>query len=53
MPDIGILFDLGGAVYQGGVLIPGAKESINILRQYNLPFRFITNTTRMTKKISG
>ena len=50
MPDIGILFDLDGVIYQGDSLISGAKESINLLRQNNIPCRFITNTTRMTKK---
>ena len=50
MHDIGILFDLDGVIYQGDFLISGAKESINLLRQNNIPCRFITNTTRMTKK---
>ena len=50
MHDIGILFDLDGVIYQGDSLISGAKESINLLRQNNFPCRFITNTTRMTKK---
>lgn len=50
MHDIGILFDLDGVIYQGDSLISGAKESINLLRQHNIPCRFITNTTRMTKK---
>jgi len=50
MHDIGILFDLDGVIYQGDSLISGAKESINLLRQNNIPCRFITNTTRMTKQ---
>ncbi|MBC8256415.1 MAG: TIGR01458 family HAD-type hydrolase [Candidatus Marinimicrobia bacterium] len=50
MHKIGILFDLDGVIYQGDSLISGAKESINLIRQNNIPFRFITNTTRMTKK---
>ena len=50
MHDIGILFDLDGVIYQGDSLISGAKDSINLLRQNNIPCRFITNTTRMTKK---
>ena len=49
MNNFGILFDLDGVVYQGEELIAGARESIRILRQNNIPFRFITNTTRMTK----
>lgn len=50
MHEIGILFDLDGVIYQGDSLISGSKESINFLRNNNIPFRFITNTTRMTKK---
>ena len=50
MNDVGILFDLDGVIYQGDSLITGAKESIKLLRENNIPFRFITNTTRMTKK---
>ena len=50
MPNFGILFDLDGVIYQGNALIAGAKESISLLRQNNIPFRFITNTTRMTKR---
>ena len=50
MHNIGILFDIDGVIYQGNSLITGAKESINHLRRKNIPFRFITNTTRMTKK---
>ena len=50
MNDIGILFDLDGVIYQGDSLITGAKESIKLLRENNIPLRFITNTTRMTKK---
>ena len=50
MNNFGILFDLDGVIYQGEELITGAKESISLLRQNNIPFRFITNTTRMTKK---
>ena len=49
MHDIGILFDLYGVIYQDDSLIYGAKESINLLRQNNIPCHFITNTTRMTK----
>ena len=49
LQNIGVLLDLDGVVYQGGSLIPGAKEVIYILQQKNIPFRFITNTTRLTK----
>ena len=52
LQNIGVLLDLDGVVYQGGSLIPGAVETIHILQHNNIPFRFITNTTRLTKKNS-
>ena len=48
--NVGVLLDLDGVVYQGDSLIPGASKTIHILQQNNIPFRFITNTSRMTKK---
>jgi HAD superfamily hydrolase (TIGR01458 family) len=39
------LFDLDGTVYQGDAAIPGAPALIARLRQENVPFRFVTNTT--------
>ena len=50
LQNIGVLLDLDGVVYQGGSLISGAVETIHILQHNNIPFRFITNTTRLTKK---
>lgn len=44
------LFDLDGVFYISGVLIPGAKEAVTLLRNRNIPFRIITNTTTMTRK---
>jgi len=45
----GILFDLDGVIFQGNSLIPGSKEALRALRCAKIPFRFITNTTRLTK----
>ena len=45
----GVLFDLDGVIYEGNRLIPGAKEALKKLQSADIPFRFITNTTRMTK----
>ena len=50
LQNIGVLLDLDGVVYQGDSLISGAAETIHILKHNNVPFRFITNTTRLTKK---
>ena len=45
----GILFDLDGVVFQGQSLIPGSKKILCELQDSGIPYRFITNTTRMTK----
>ena len=45
----GVLFDLDGVIYEGNGLIPGSIEILNKLQTAGIPFRFITNTTRMTK----
>jgi len=50
LQNIGVLLDLDGVVYQGGSLIPGAVETVHMLQHNNIPLRFITNTTRLTKK---
>lgn len=41
-----VLLDLGGVVYLGEELLPGALEAIARLREAGLPLRFLTNTTR-------
>ena len=45
----GILFDLDGVIFQGNSLISGSKEILSALTEAEIPYRFITNTTRMTK----
>ena len=47
-PD-GVLFDLDGVIFQGNSLISGSKEILSALTGARIPYRFITNTTRMTK----
>ena len=46
----GFLFDLDGVVFQENSLISGSKEILSSLSMAGIPYRFITNTTRMTKK---
>lgn len=46
----GCLFDLDGTVYQAGRLISGAKETLNRLRAAEVPYRFVTNTTRKPRR---
>jgi len=42
----GCLFDLDGTIYQAGELIAGAGETLARLRDADVPYRFVTNTTR-------
>jgi HAD superfamily hydrolase (TIGR01458 family) len=41
-----VLIDLGGVVYQGERLLPGARAALDRLRRAGTPLRFLTNTTR-------
>jgi HAD superfamily hydrolase (TIGR01458 family) len=47
MKDVrGFLIDLDGVLYVGDTAIKGARESIDLLRDRNYTFRFVSNTTR-------
>jgi HAD superfamily hydrolase (TIGR01458 family) len=46
----GFLFDLDGVFIQSGKTLPGAKETITSLRDLNIPFRFLTNTTTKNRR---
>ena len=45
----GVLFDLDGVLFQCTSLMSGSKEILSALTGAGIPYRFITNTTRMTK----
>lgn len=45
----GLLIDLDGTVWDGDDLIAGADEAIARLRAGRVPFRFVTNTTRVPR----
>jgi len=45
----GLLIDLDGVIYTGGMQIPGAREAISWLEREELPFRFVSNTTRSSR----
>jgi HAD superfamily hydrolase (TIGR01458 family) len=45
----GVLLDLSGTIYEGDELLPGALEAVNELRAGGLPYRYITNTSRMPR----
>ncbi|MEZ5489422.1 MAG: TIGR01458 family HAD-type hydrolase [Gammaproteobacteria bacterium] len=44
----GILFDLDGVLYVGDRAITGARETLQWLKDRDIPFRFITNTSTRT-----
>jgi len=46
----GVLLDLGGVIYEGDHALPGAIDAVAKLHQAGLPLRFVTNTTRKTKR---
>jgi HAD superfamily hydrolase (TIGR01458 family) len=46
----GVLLDLAGVIYDGETAVPGATAAIDRLRQACLPIRFVSNTTRSTKR---
>jgi HAD superfamily hydrolase (TIGR01458 family) len=50
MKDLGgLLIDLDGVLYIEDQIIPGARETVNGLRESGYPFRFLTNTTMKSR----
>jgi HAD superfamily hydrolase (TIGR01458 family) len=47
----GILIDLSGTINVGKQLVPGALEAIRRLEREKMPFRFVTNTSRVTRRM--
>jgi HAD superfamily hydrolase (TIGR01458 family) len=47
----GVLLDLAGVIYEGDKALPGAGDAVARLRDAGLPLRFVTNTTRSTKRM--
>lgn len=50
MSICGVLLDLSGVLYVGEHSLPGAREALERLRAAGLPVRYITNTTRSTRR---
>lgn len=44
----GMLCDLNGVFYIGEQPLPGAREAITALRQWGMPYRFLTNNTTLS-----
>lgn len=45
----GLLIDLDGTVWEADALIRGADQAVKSLREAGVPFRFVTNTTRVPR----
>lgn len=45
-----VLLDLDGTLYLGDAPLPGAVAAISTLEQQRIPRRFLTNTTRLSRK---
>ncbi|KAI7869598.1 haloacid dehalogenase-like hydrolase domain-containing 2 [Mucor mucedo] len=45
-----VLIDLSGTIHIDNKVIPGAIEAIQRLKKSNIPFRFATNTTKVSTK---
>ena len=48
-PIDGVVLDLSGVLYEGDQALPGARESLQALRELGPALRFVTNTTRSTR----
>jgi len=46
----GVLVDLAGVIYQGDALLPGVKEALSRLKERIPHVRYLTNTTRSTRR---
>lgn len=50
MEKKGFLIDMDGVIYKGSEPIPGAVEFINMLREKDYPFLFLTNNSQRTNR---
>lgn len=46
----GLLIDMDGVIYRGSKIIPGADIFVNNLVERNIPFLFLTNNSRHTRR---
>ena len=47
---LGLLIDLSGTIHIEDKVIQGSIEAVNLLRRNGVPFLFVTNTTKVSKK---
>ncbi len=50
-PPKALLFDLDGTLYTDAGAIPGAVAALADLRRRGIPFRYVTNTTRRSRRL--
>jgi NagD protein len=46
----GFLIDMDGVIYRGSELIDGARKFVDTLREEDIPFLFLTNNSRRTRR---
>lgn len=46
----GFVLDIDGVVLRGNELVPGASDAVTWLRREGYPFRFLTNTSRKSRR---
>src|SRR5438105_2363510 len=46
----GFLIDMDGVIYRSSQLIPGAIDFIRLLRDWDIPFLFLTNNSQRTRR---
>ena len=46
----GFLIDMDGVIYRGHELIPGADRFVRRLREFDIPFLFLTNNSQRTRR---
>ena len=46
----GVLLDLSGTIYVGDEVLPRALEAVQRLRAENIPLRYLTNSSRSSRK---
>src|SRR3954464_8664558 len=46
----GFLIDMDGVIYRSSQLIPRAVEFIRLLRDWDIPFLFLTNNSQRTRR---
>jgi HAD superfamily hydrolase (TIGR01458 family) len=47
----GVMLDLDGTLYVGGEPVAGSREALEVLRVSGFALRYVTNTTRMPRRV--